>query len=192
MKEIRQIQKRIRSRRNPGKSTVEPCRSVRRFHFFYTLIMLLLCGSSLALGWMIAEKKNLVSNEDLKRIEEKIKWDSLAAWLPFESWFGDMLPVSQNAYYQHLEDQFYTASGNQVKALADGLVVYTGQQQSGALIMVKQDNGIMVTYGNLQEIQVDLQDRILKGQTLGTFQQALYLDFSEAGQTLSYEEALAY
>ena len=56
--------------------------------------------------------------------------------------------------------------------------------------MVKQDNGVLVTYGALQQVQVHLNDRILKGATLGAVQDAVYLEFSEQGQPVTLQRAM--
>ena len=124
---------------------------------------------SLGLGWMINEKQQWVDPKPvLQQIEvlsEKLHLKSLSAWLPFEKWFGKEQPVAAAVSYELIQDHYYKpASGNQVQSIADGVVLYIGEQESGAIVMVKQDNGVLVTYGALQEVQVHLNDRILKGR----------------------------
>ena len=56
--------------------------------------------------------------------------------------------------------------------------------------MVKQDNGVLVTYGALMEVQVHPNDRILKGTAIGAVQDAVYLEFSEQGQPVTLQRAM--
>ena len=72
----------------------------------------------------------------------------------------------------------------------DGVVLYIGSQDSGKLVMVKQDNGVLATYGALQDVQVKLNDRLLRGSVLGSVEQAVYLDFSRQGQSVSLQQAM--
>ena len=144
---------------------------------------------------MINEKQQWVNPKPvLQQIEvlsEKLHLNPLSAWLPFEKWFGKDQPVTAAVSYELIQDQYYKpASGNQVQSIADGVVLYIGEQESGAIVMVKQDNGVLVTYGALQQGQVQLNDRILKGATLGAVQDAVYLEFSEQGQPVTLQRAM--
>ena len=124
-------------------------------------------------------------------LAEKLHFKSLSAWLPFETWFGKDQPVAATVSYELIQDHYYKpASGNQVQSIADGVVLYIGEQESGAIVMVKQDNGVLVTYGALQEVQVHLNDRILKGTAIGAVQDAVYLEFSEQGQPVTLQRAM--
>ena len=75
--------------------------------------------------------------------------------------------------------------------LKKGLYI-ASEQESGKLILVKQDNGLIVTYGLLNEVLCDEDDRVIKGVLLGKAEAEVYLDFSWQGESLSYEEALAF
>ncbi len=195
MSEIKHIRKRISARRKtPGPRAYEAPGSPL-FTLIYGLAMLAMVGASLGLGWMINEKQQWVDPKPvLQQIEvlsEKLHLKSLSAWLPFEKWFGKEQPVAAPVSYELIQDHYYKpASGNQVQSIADGVVLYIGEQESGAIVMVKQDNGVLVTYGALQEVQVHLNDRILKGTALGAVQDAVYLEFSEQGQPVTLERAI--
>ena len=173
MSEIKHIRKRISARRKaPGPRAYEAPGSPL-FTLIYGLAMLAMVGASLGLGWMINEKQQWVDPKPvLQQIEvlsEKLHLKSLSAWLPFEKWFGKEQPVAAPVSYELIQDHYYKpASGNQVQSIADGVVLYIGEQESGAIVMVKQDNGVLVTYGALQEVQVHLNDRILKGDRKST------------------------
>ena len=195
MSELKQIRKRIASRRRqPSRRRVVSHKSPL-FAIVYGLAMLAMGGACLGLGWMINEKTQWLPAQQTRQLVEqvvqKLNLDSIAAWIPFENWFARSEPVASTVFYQPLEGQFYQPSnGNQVQCLMDGVVLYIGSQDSGKLVMVKQDNGVLATYGALQDVQVKLNDRLLRGSVLGSVEQAVFLDFSRQGQSVSLQQAM--
>lgn len=55
---------------------------------------------------------------------------------------------------------------------------------------LQQDNGVLTTYGNLMEVNVKEEERILKSSILGTYESYITIDFMKDGKSMNYEEAL--
>lgn len=187
----KQCRQRIRQRRFSGVKRKNESYFVKTL---YTLIMLFLLVASMILTGLIYQQNGfdlLVSN--IKKVAEPLQLYRLSQWIPFENWFGNKntVSVSLNTHYTLKENHFYDAENHQVISIDDGIVIYMDKQESGYLIMVKQDNGVLVTYGAMSEVHVNENDRILKGQILGLCQEAVYLDFSLNGITLDFDEALS-
>ena len=77
-----------------------------------------------------------------------------------------------------------------VPSLDSGFIVFIGEKDKyGKTIIIEQENGIEVWYGNLDNISVSLYDYIEKGSFLAsTINNNLYLVFKQNGQILNYEE----
>lgn len=201
MSEIRHIRKRITGRKQIRTANhIYKPREKNGFLFaiLYTFAMFSMVCACLALGFMINQKQDWVDlsylQQTLAKTSEKFNLQSLTSWLPFESWFHKTAPVSTNVQYDLIQDHYYTpASGNQVQSLLPGIVLYIGQQESGEIVMVKHDNGVLATYGALEHCSVKLNDRLLQGAVLGGAKDnAVYLEFSAGGQEITMQEALSY
>lgn len=70
------------------------------------------------------------------------------------------------------------SSGTEVKAAADGTVVYEGDQvkELGNTIYIKHDNGWYTGYSHLQNMKVKNNERVSKGQVIGTVGQTGTID----------------
>ena len=71
--------------------------------------------------------------------------------------------------YTLLKDDHYSNGTNQARSGYAGVVLHVQKQaDKKSSVTVKQDNGAVVTYGNLNEVKVKQDDRILKEAVLGT------------------------
>lgn len=70
------------------------------------------------------------------------------------------------------------SSGTEVKAAADGTVVYEGDQvkELGNTIYIKHDNGWYTGYSHLQNMKVKNNEHVSKGQVIGTVGQTGTID----------------
>ncbi len=188
----KRCQQRIRSRRPILTENRERNRAVRAL---YTFVMLFLIMASLILANLIHQQHGfdtLVSN--IQKATEPLQLYRISDWIPFENWFGgkkETITTSVMTHYTQVEGPYYEATNQQVVAIDDGVVLYLDQQESGYLIIIKQDNEILATYGTMSEVHVQENDRILKGQILGLTQDVVYLDFSLQGVSVSFADALA-
>lgn len=189
--EIR-CQKRIRNRRS------SVCfDSGRGVNAGYVLVITVLLGATIFLTAEIQEKKGFdLLVQKVEAILEPLQLYRISDWIPFENWFlkkhSNTITTSFLTHYTQLDEHYFEALNNQVVAVESGIVIYTDQQESGYLMMIKQDNGLIATYGTMSEVHAKVDDRVLKGEILGLTQNAVYLDFSENGTAMSFYDAIAY
>lgn len=146
----------------------------KKSKFINKITILLLC-LSLYLGFKINEIKHFV------------KLPMISEWLPFENLFNmkDKL-VSSNQQYHHLIDHYYTNGSNSCVSIHDGLVLEKDENS----IKILSDNGIIILYGELENVLSKVDERILKGQIIGEFNNSLTLYFSKDNHELSYEDVM--
>ncbi|MEG0736268.1 MAG: M23 family peptidase, partial [Longicatena sp.] len=63
-------------------------------------------------------------------------------------------------------------------------------KNSKTSLTIKQDNGVITTYGNLSEVSLKQDERILKGRPLGTYAQYVTIDFLKDNKTIDLNAAL--
>lgn len=139
------------------------------------LFIFILFLISLFLGYKINEKKHFI---DLPAIQ---------TWLPYENWFKpkDTFVSSQNEYH-HLIDNYYTNGSTSCVSLFDGIVM----EKTENSITILHDNGVEAIYGELMHVIVNVDDRILRGNTIASIDETLTIEFRLNEQILSYEEVM--
>lgn len=77
-----------------------------------------------------------------------------------------------------------------VPVLDDGIVIFTGDKEEyGKTVVVQQNNGIDVWYGNMGNLNIKIYDYIEAGSLLGeTTNDKLYLVFKREGKALDYKK----
>ncbi len=188
----RRTRQRIQSRRGYGGSSNSQNRFVRTL---YSFVMLFLIMASLILANLIYQNRGfdtLVMN--VKKVVQPLQLYKISDWIPFENWFKkkDTITTSMITHYTFLENQYYQCSNNQVVAVDSGIVVFTQKQDSGYMMIIKQDNNILATYGAMSESHVKVDDRVLKGQILGLSNKEVYLDFTLQGVAMNFEDVITY
>lgn len=96
--------------------------------------------------------------------------------------------TKQNTY---MDGVVLTVSKNyMVPCLENGIVVYIGEKDNyGETIIVEQENGIDVFYGNVKADGIKLYDYIEKGEYIGQVKtEKLYLIFQKNGVALNYKD----
>lgn len=151
------------------------------YRFFYRFSMLIMIGLVAMLGYGISVKQGFVTGEDLLAV---------GTWFPFEKWFSlQDETVSAMPAYALLKDHYYSNGSNQAQAIGDGVVQSVEKQDQRYVILVKQDNGVIATYGTLESTAVKKDERIRRGDVLGTYQESLYLYFEKDGKELDLTQA---
>ena len=146
----------------------------KKSKFINKCIFILLC-ISLYLGFKINE------------IKQFITLPLISQWIPFEDWFNfnDHL-VSSTIAYHHLIDHYYTNGSNSCVSIQDGIIL----EIEDNTIHVLYDNGVLIIYGELDTIISKVDERIKKGQVIGSFNESLTLYFSKENQEITYEEVM--
>lgn len=76
-----------------------------------------------------------------------------------------------------------------ISMLESGLVVYVGvKEEYGMSVVVKQNNGIDVIYGNVDNVEVKVYDYVEKDSIFASSKSELILIFEKDGEKLDYKE----
>ena len=187
MDELRDVRKRISKRR--GGYGEEKHRPVFFFRFFYHVIMAAMCICVLVLGLLVSNKLDLL---ELPVLEKTLQLDDLSKWIPFEKWFSlKEEAVSTTPVYTPLEENQYTNGTNIAYNVYHGVVLHVQTNKDNKQsVSIKQDNGVVATYGNLDEVKVKKGERILKEKILGTYTSYVTIDFLKDQKQIAYDEAL--
>lgn len=130
---------------------------------------------SLFLGYKINEKKNFIN------------FPPIHSWFPYENWFkSEENLVSQQSEYYHLVDNYYTNGSTSCISLFDGIVI----NKDDSSITILHDNGVKAIYGELSHIIVNVDDRVLKGNSIASIQDTLTIEFSLDDEKISYEDVM--
>ncbi len=148
----------------------------KKSKFINKCIFILFC-ISLYLGFKINEVKKFIILPTISEL------------LPFENWFKlkDNLVSSTNDYHQ-LIDHYYTNGSNSCISILDGVILETDDNS----VKVLSDNGIIILYGELENVLSKVDERILKGQIIGEYKDSLTLYFSKDNHEMSYEEVMKF
>ncbi|MDD6468111.1 MAG: M23 family metallopeptidase [Erysipelotrichaceae bacterium] len=185
MNELERIKRRIHQKESVPSTTIHDL----FFSFVYHSMISFMVIISLILGGLILTKTDLA----VVKTQFSNGMIKVGDWIPFENWFiKPEVPVTTLPILNQLEGNYFSNGTNIVSSISNGIVVYINQDASyGYQIIIQNDNGILVTYSNLNQIQVNLEDRVLKNYMLGSYQDKFYMDFLEGETYISYEEAMA-
>lgn len=124
----------------------------------------------------------------------------------YKKYFGDILPfesvVSKNNMEVFNEDISYNSANKYVDGVSldvgenylvpimnDGVVVFSGEKEDyGKTVIIQQSDGILVWYGNLSSVNVNIYDYVNKGEFLGEVSNNLYLVFQGEDGFLDYKK----
>ena len=154
----------------------------KRTPLFVKLVLLLMAFMIVGLSIKINEKVQFTSHPFV------IKILNIGNWIPYENWFSYYdKTVSSSIVYHRINDNYFVNGTNQCVTISDGIILSVNDTQ----VVVLQDNGVIATYGNLNEILVKSDERVLQGAVLATFSESVTLDFEADGEKMDYESALA-
>lgn len=118
--------------------------------------------------------------------------------VPFKNVFNDdtKLVSSEKITYDKIEKEnngymLSVSSSYTTPAIKSGIVIkVTKKGEYENMITIQDEEGLNVTYGCLDNLNVSLYDYVEKGEVLGTADKKLYLIFEKDDKYLSYEEYL--
>lgn len=158
-----------------------------------TLIMLIILKNNSELK-SIFYKKVYQENMSFADINEFYK-SKFGFQLPFLEYFDDTSLVF-NETLVYTDSSIYKNGVNLTVAeeylvpnLDDGIVVFIGEKEEyGKTIIIEQKDGISVWYSNLNEINLNMYDYVLKGELVGSVCDNLYLVFTKDGEFIDYKK----
>ena len=118
--------------------------------------------------------------------------------VPFKNVFNDdtKLVSSDKITYEKIEKEndgyiLSVSSSYTTPAIKSGIVIKVTQEGDyKEMITIQDEEGLNITYGCLDNLNVRLYDYVEKGEILGTADKKLYLIFEKDDKYLSYEEYL--
>lgn len=151
------------------------------------------------------------SNENKKRYEQVVYNNSLSfakIYNLYNKYLGDVIPFKNSALdntklvseekitYSDIKKEnngymLSVSSSYSTFAIKSGIVIKKEKTDKyKTMITIQDKDGLNITYGCLDDINVDLYDYVLKGELLGVCNKVLYLIFKKDNKYLSYEEYL--
>ena len=188
MDDLQHVRKRIQSRKRFTMD--EQPTSSGFFRFLYRLMIVTMCIGVFALAILINQKMGLVK---MPSSLQSLKLENISNWLPFENWFSlKEQTVASFPAYSLLEGDRYANGGNIAYSIHDGVVLHVQQKENGkGSVTIKHDNGVIATYGSLITISVKQDDRILKGNNIGTFEGSVSIIFMKNEKKIDLATALS-
>lgn len=183
MNEMKEIRKRI-ARRRVSEEDHPPL----VFRFIYRSLMCIMAVGVLALAYLINDKIGLV------KLPEYMSMASVSEWLPFDHWFSSAQreeSVAALPTYTLLKENQYANGTNQANLILDGVVLHIeAKDPAKNSVTVRHDNGVVVTYGHLNQVSVKANERLKKGAAVGTFDEYVTMDLVKDNQRIDLQSAL--
>ena len=186
MVDQRAVRKRIQKRKNQSDQH-QPLFFRMLYH---TLMLAMACGIC-ALTYLVNDKLGIV---DISAAFNSWKLDRISEWLPFDGWFSDEKEgeaVSALPAYSLLEGNKYANGTNQARLMMDGVVLHVeAKDEQKSSVTIRQDNGVIVTFGHLNQVQVKQDERLKMGDVLGDFHDYVQLTMIKNKQSVDYLTAM--
>ena len=185
--EIDEIKKRIRIRKNQKRQLTD-------YHFkrlyngmIKTMVVLLV---AVTIGAYVKVSPNGTLIKDYifndQNFKQSINWIQTQFHTLLNK--DDSVLVSKKVSYTHLKDNYYTNQSNEVLNFEKGRVIYVGEQNMlGHYVTVLLENNVEVTFGNMNDIFVNLYDQVDAATILGTYQDKVLIVFTQGEKELDYE-----
>lgn len=171
--------------------------------FIKTLVVIILCLVSL-----IYIKQNSDNKKNFKKYVYTNSLSFAKIYSLYNKYIGDIIPFKNikekqikvsnvdNIIYSDIkkENNGYVLTVSDeysVSSLKSGIVVEVRKDDKYKNILTIQDrNGLNITYGYLDNINIKLYDYVKKGELIGNCNKKLYLVFKKGDKYLSYEKYL--
>lgn len=187
MNEIDEIKKRIRVRK--GQKGLLTDRHFKRLYngMIKTMVVLLV---AVTIGAYIKVSPNGTAIKDYifddRYFKQSLNWVQTQLFSLFKQ--ENDAVVSTKVSYTHLKDNYYTNQSNEVLNFDKGRVIYVGQQDLlGQYVTILLENNVEVTFGHMNDVFVNLYDRVDASTILGTYQDKVMIVFTQGEKELDYE-----
>lgn len=170
----------------------KPILGDRQFNHLYRFAIVTMTLCVFALG--IASYAKL-HPEPFQWLQEPLHFSMVSQWvdqhllsmIPVFDFSSEVKETAGSVTYEALGEGRYQASDQRITAVSSGIVMALDAQS----ITISQDNGIQAIYEGLSEINVALYDHVAKGDVMALSEGPITMTFIQAGQEISYEQALA-
>lgn len=146
----------------------------------------MLCMSFILAGllYLINEEKQIITKETFS----DFKLSSVTQFLFWENLFNEeSAQVSANEEYQLLKDHYYSNGTNTLSAIMDGVIIKVEENK----IIQLCDNGVSISYEKIDKVDTQKDERVLKGDILGSIEESVILHFYIDDKEITKEEALS-
>lgn len=204
MDNIKLIKKRNRQKRKAFNYKNDNCYPLRSYYFLSKIMLLLVIFLSLSIYLKCKPEQKLFFYEKLFNTNfpfakvNNLYQQYLGNVIPFIDFFTPSAPVfAENFVYKttniYKDGVALTVAPNYlVPSQEKGIIIFIGEKEDyGKTIIIQQENGIDLWYGNLANINVNLYDYVDKGTYLGEVKgEKLYLVYKREGTILDYKNYL--
>ena len=178
------------------------------FKILYGFLIKTLIVAVIFLVSLIFVKKSDKNKEIIKKTVYKNSISFAKIYGIYKDYLGDVVPFknifknnvklasSDKISYEKIEKEGngYTLTVSDdyaLQSLKSGIVIELKKDDKyNNLIKIQDKNGLNITYGYLNDLNVKLYDYVEKGEILGTCSKKVYLIFEKKDKYLSYEKYL--
>lgn len=178
------------------------------YKFVFAIVIKSLITIILFLGSMIYIKQSDINKEKFNKVIYKNSLSFAKIYDVYKKYLGDVIPFknifkdntkvvsNEKITYEKIEEKdngyiLTVASEYVVTSINAGIVIEKRSDNEYVNIIKIQDkNGLNITYGYLEDLNIKLYDYVEKGEILGKCNKKLYLLFEKDEKYLSYESYL--
>lgn len=176
--------------------------------FLYSILVKSLIVVVLFLASLIYIKQSDKNKNNFKNIVYNNSLSFAKIYNVYKKYLGDVIPfknifkdntklvsnekLTYNSISKKDNGYILSVSNNYtISSISSGIVIEKKEDSNYINIVTVQDkNGLNITYGILNNINVKLYDYVEKGEIIGQASDKLYLSFKKDNKYLSYEEVL--
>lgn len=176
--------------------------------FLFQILIKLLIVTILFISSLIYVSRSDKNKNYFKKIVYNNSLSFAKIYNVYKSYLGDLIPFknvlsnntktmsNEKISYNNItrEDNGFmldTSDMYTVTSIRAGIVIKKeNNKKYKTLITIQDKDGLNITYGMLDNLNVNLYDYVTKGENIATCNKKLYLIFEKSGKYLSYEKYL--
>lgn len=178
------------------------------YKFLFTTVVKILIVTILFLSSLIYIKQSDKNKEKYKNFVYNNSLSFAKIYSIYNQYLGDVVPFknifkdntkqvsTEKITYEKIEKEgdgylLTVLSEYPVSSVQSGIIIKSvSSDKYNNLITIQDKNGLNITYGYLDNLNVKLYDYVEKGEILGTANKKLYMVFQKDNEFLSYEKYL--
>ena len=178
------------------------------YKFLFTTAVKILIVTILFLSSLIYIKQSDKNKEKYKNFVYNNSLSFAKIYSIYNQYLGDVVPFknifkdntkqvsNEKIKYEKIEKEgdgylLTVLSEYPVSSVQSGIIIKSvSSDKYNNLITIQDKNGLNITYGYLDNLNVKLYDYVEKGEILGTANKKLYMVFQKDNEFLSYEKYL--